>query len=459
MMENSYQAGEQVKTLVLGLGKTGLSVVRYLTAHGERVAVVDSREMPPALAAMKEAFSDVAVFLGGFDEALFEGAGRLVVSPGISLDTPQIQRAIDRGAEVIGDIELFASETNDSAASVVAITGSNGKSTVTTLLGEMARQSGRNVRIGGNLGEPALDLLDDDVDLYVLELSSFQLESTRTLKTAVATVLNISADHMDRYRDLDHYSETKAGIFRHAGHAVVNLDDAAVSAMWVPADVTGFTLNAPANDQSYGLRLVDNETWICRGHRPLIATSRLRIRGQHNIANAMAALALGAVIGLDRNAMLKALAEFPGLEHRTQFVRELNQVSWYNDSKGTNVGACIAALQGLDQGDQSRTVLIAGGDCKDADLTGLTSVLESYARSVVAMGQDASMIMGIAPAALKVRMATDMSEAVGLAASEAKPGDRVLLSPACASLDMYRDYSHRGQDFMQAVDALVGRQD
>lgn len=452
--------GNMTKTLIVGLGRTGLSVARHLAARGEQVAIVDSRPTPPGMDALSRDLPDVAVFLGGFDEAAFAHADRLVVSPGVSLDTPVIAQAIARGVEVVGDVELFVRAAN---AAVVVITGSNGKSTVTTLLGEMARESGRKVAVGGNLGEPALDLLDDRVDLYVLELSSFQLDTTHTLQATAAAVLNISPDHMDRYPDLDAYKASKAKAFARAGVRVYNADDAAVMAMAGDGEKWCFTLGEPlavAEDvfgcqRVFGVRELDGEMWLCRGDRPLMRTADVRIPGLHNRANALAALALGSAVDLRLEAMCEVLRSFPGLPHRTQYIGEHGGVTWYNDSKGTNVGACVAALEGLAPGDDTRTVLIAGGDCKDAAFDDLLPAVVAHSRAVVLIGRDAPHIAVAIGGRVPVHHAADMVDAVRLAAELALAGDRVLLSPACASFDMFKDYMHRGEAFVEAVRGLT----
>jgi UDP-N-acetylmuramoylalanine--D-glutamate ligase len=371
----------------------------------------------------------------------------------VPLDQPQIQAAMQRGAEVLGDIELFARAVQ---APVVAITGSNGKSTVTSLLGEMARIAGLQVAIGGNLGRPALELLNDEVQLYVLELSSFQLETTGSLRAAAAVVLNISADHMDRYRDLQHYVDTKALIYRGAQKAVVNRDDPRVAELAVQVnEIIGFTLSTPqAGD--FGVTENEQSPWLCHGTLPLLPVTELRIPGRHNLANALAALALGSAVDLPMPAMLQALRTFAGLPHRTQFVADKRQLRWYNDSKGTNVGATLAALQGLHSaaGD-SRTVLIAGGDCKGADFTELAPVVERTARAVILIGRDAPSIARVLRGRTRLAHARTLSDAVRQAVELAEPGDRVLLSPACASFDMFANFEARGQAFIEAVEALA----
>ncbi len=435
-------------TLIVGLGMTGLSVVRHLHKLGEAMIVVDSRDIPPALNEFKQSFGDVPLHTGKFNSKLFVNAQRIVVSPGVPLSDPALQQARDSGVEITGDIDLFAHEVD---APVVAITGSNGKSTVTSLLVSMATRAGMNAVAGGNIGLPVLDLLDDPRDLYVLELSSFQLETLQRLPMKAAVVLNVSPDHMDRYADVNAYAMSKQAIYEHAAHAVVNRDDAFVSKMLNHQQgVTGFTLNRPSAGE-FGICEQDGATYLCVGDELLVNTDELKIRGRHNHANALAALALGQGIGLPMPAMLDALKAFPGLEHRTQWVAEINGVNWYNDSKGTNVGATLAAIEGL----PGKHVLIAGGQGKGADFTPLREIASQRLRALVLMGEDADRIAKAVDQVVPVRLVGDMDEAVAAAAELAEAGDNVLLSPACASFDMFRGFAHRGEVFMRAVEGLV----
>ena len=434
------------RTLVVGLGKTGLSVARYLSRHGVPVAIVDSRETPPGLEALRaELPADVALFLGGFQSGAFERAERVVVSPGVSVRESQIAAAAARGVPVIGDIELFAQVA---AAPVVAITGSNGKSTVTSLLGVMAQHAGKQVRTGGNIGIPALDLIrDTEPDLYLLELSSFQLETTRSLRPVAAVVLNISADHMDRYLDLEAYTRAKQVIYKNAGMQVVNADDPVAARLAAPGHPQlRFTLQAPARDE-YGLREVQGVSWLARGEERIMPLAELRMAGRHNVVNALAALALGEVAGLPRDAMIETLREFQGLPHRMQLVTVRAGVRWYNDSKGTNVGATLAAIDGV----EGKVVLIAGGDAKGADLSPLAAAMRQKGRGAVLIGKDAPQLQTLLQRSVPVKLAADMTQAVRLAAGLAQTGDSVLLSPACASTDMYRDFEDRGDVFVRAV--------
>lgn len=434
-------------TLVVGLGMTGLSVVRHLHKLGEAMVVVDSRDIPPALNEFKQSFGDIPLHTGKFNSKLFVNAQRIVVSPGVPLSDPALQQAREEGVEITGDIDLFAHEVD---APVVAITGSNGKSTVTSLLVAMANRAGVSAVAGGNIGLPVLDLLDEPRDLYVLELSSFQLETLQRLPMKAAVVLNVSPDHMDRYTDVNAYAMSKQAIYAHAARAVVNRDDAFVSKMLNhQQNVSGFTLNRPQAGE-FGLCEQGGEQYLCAGDELLLRVAELKIRGRHNVANALAALALGASIELPMQAMLDALRDFPGLKHRTQWVAEIDGVNWFNDSKGTNVGATLAAIEGL----PGKHVLIAGGQAKGGDFTPLREVASTRLRAMVLIGEDAAMLARAVDGLVPVRFAADMHEAVAAAAEFAQPGDNVLLSPACASFDMFDGFAHRGEVFIEAVERL-----
>jgi len=446
----SKENDKQQYKLVVGLGITGLSVVRFLKNQGHEVVVVDSRNNPPGLNELYKKYPDISVYTGSFDEALFMGAEQVIVSPGVPMSEPVIQHAIEQSVEIIGDVELFAREVK---VPVIAITGSNGKSTVTTLVGEMAKQAGLNVAVGGNIGVPTLDLLSKHTDLYVLELSSFQLETLVSLKPVAATVLNVSPDHMDRYKDLEHYSEVKQSILKNCKVSVINRDDKLVKNMTSAQKfVSGFTLHDPAVGD-FGLRKFDGKNWLCKGGKKLIAEDELKIGGNHNIANALAALALGEAASISMEDMLQTLREFKGLPHRTQWIAEKNNVAWFNDSKGTNVGATLAAIEGLKV--DKKLILIAGGLAKDADFTPLKNIIKKKVRVVVLMGRDAPQIEQALEGVVPVFYAKDMDDAVHIAADLSHLGDTVLLSPACASFDMFRGFEHRGEVFTEAVEALI----
>ena len=438
------------RTLVVGLGKTGLSCVRYLCEKGRDVAVADSRLSPPGLDDLRAEWPDLPVYLGEFDADLFAGFNELVVSPGISVAEPAIRVAADKGAVIRGDIDLF-SEVAD--APIIAITGSNGKTTVTTLVGEMARAAGRRVEVGGNIGTPALELLGRGADLYVLELSSFQLETTRELNALAATVLNVSDDHMDRYPDKMAYFQAKQRIFNGCQNAVVNLDDALSTPM--ARDNLRFLCFGfhRVNPDTFSTRDDDEGTWITFGFDNLLLAEELGLMGQHNISNVMAALALGQAAGLPMDVMLDTAKRFKGLPHRCEFVRRVSDVDYINDSKGTNVGATAAAIESLVPAG-GKIVLIAGGEGKGADFSLLAEPVATHCRAVVLIGTDAETIATALGNRVETVNAADIAGAVHTARKLAQPGDRVLLSPACASFDMFRDYGDRGDRFRQQVEGL-----
>jgi len=445
------------RVLVVGLGHTGLSCARFLHRQGQIVAVTDDRMRPPELPRLRAELPNVAVFVGGFAPEAFARAARIVVSPGVSPRTPALVSARDRGVPVIGDIDLFADAAR---APIVAVTGSNGKSTVTTLVGHMAECAGRTVRTGGNLGPPALELLgSSEPELYVLELSSFQLESNRAPRSRAAVVLNVSADHMDRHHDLAEYAAHKQRIYRDCGVMVINRDDPWVARMGQSDRPSiGFTLGVPAQGD-FGLRTAAGAEWLSHGSERLLDCRALRVAGRHNLANALAALALGEALDLPVADRLEALRTFPGLPHRTQWVAESAGVQWYDDSKATNVGACLAALEGMPRrpgpdGAPGRIVLIAGGQGKGADFRALRAAVCSRVRSVVLIGEDAAALEAALGAVVPIHHADDMEQAVRQAEAVARPGDTVLLAPACASFDMFDGFDHRGRVFVDAVRRL-----
>jgi len=438
------------RTLVIGLGKTGLSVVRYLSAQGRSFAVADSRTAPPGLEELKAGWPDVPVFLGPFDTELLSGFSELVVSPGIAVTEPAIAAAAAAGARIRGDIDLFAEAAD---APVLAITGSNGKTTVTSLVGEMARAAGRRVAVGGNIGTPALDLLGQGADLYVLELSSFQLETTERLNALAAAILNVSDDHMDRYPGRMAYYRAKQRIFHGVRHAVVNLDDP----LTTPMSPQGLELVCygfhRVNPGVFSTRDDDDGLWITYGFDNLLRADELHLLGRHNLSNVMAALALGLVAGLPMDIMLAVAREFRGLPHRCEFIRRLDGVDYINDSKGTNVGATVAAIRSLVPS-QGRILLIAGGDGKGADFSPLAEPVARCCRKVLVLGADAGRLASALGDSVPVERVQNLAGAVARAREAARPGDRVLLSPACASFDMFRSYQERGDQFRQLVEAL-----
>ena len=434
------------RVLVVGLGVTGISCVRLLRSLGVNVAVADTRDCPPGLAEIRTQYPELPLFMGAQGPQGLRSADLLLVSPGLPLSDPLLAGAVSRGVPVWGDIELFARLVS---APVVAITGSNGKSTVTTLLGKMLVRAGMPARVGGNLGTAALDLIDADARFYVLELSSFQLETTSSLDAAVAAVLNVSADHLDRYTDIDDYAAAKARVYRGHGVQVINRDDARVSAMALAGrPQTGFSLGRPRGED-FGIASRAGVEWMVREGEWLMRSDELALRGRHNLANALAALALGDALRLPCAAMIEALRTFQGLPHRCQLVREFNGIRFFDDSKGTNVAASVAAIQGL----PGTLVLIAGGLAKGQDLLPLRAALAGRARAAVLIGADARQMATALGDCCEVHHAVDMAQAVTVATRLAHSGDSVLLSPACSSLDMFRDFAERGRVFT----TLVGR--
>jgi len=460
-------SGKQV--LVLGLGDTGLSCTRWLAARGARVSVADSRATPPHAARLAEWLPQVPLFTGPFDDARLLAADMLVLSPGVPLAEPAVARAVAAGVEVVGDVELFAraihalnterAASTDSSGPmrVIAITGSNGKSTVTSMCGDMCRTAGLTTCVAGNIGLPVLDALAEieqgiapAPQVWVLELSSFQLETTSSLNADAATVLNVSEDHMDRYPDMDAYAAAKARIYGGVGVQVVNRDDARSLAMARPGrHVVSFGLDRCPRGENFGLC----EDELCLGGDMLMPLSALPVAGLHNAANALAALALTRALDLPMEALLRGLLHFKGLPHRVEKVAEIEGVIYYDDSKGTNVGATEAALYGMGN---RKAVVILGGDGKGQDFSPLKAAVEANARAVVLIGRDAPLIdAAIAGCGVDVYAATSLADAVGQAQRLAHPGDAVLLSPACASFDMFRNYVHRAEVFVAAVNKLA----
>ncbi len=440
------------RVLVLGLGDTGLSVLRWLSGHGARLSVADTRAVPPGLEVVQAELPQVAVHCGAFSRDVFERAELIVASPGVPMAEPEIQAAMARSTPVVGDVELFA-QYKPGHAKVIAITGANGKTTVTTLVGEMCKVAGLKTVVAGNIGLPVLEALNDtEPEVYVLELSSFQLETTASLHADAATVLNVTEDHMDRYAGMADYAGAKARIFHGHGVQVLNREDGWSRGMALPGrrEAT-FGADLPPTHNDFGLLHRAGRVWLAQGETELMAMDELRIAGVHNAMNALAALALCRAIGLDYAPLLRVLREFKGLPHRVEWVADKNGVAFYDDSKGTNVGATCAALAGLPQ----KVVLIAGGDGKGQDFSPLLEPVRQNARAVVLIGRDAPLIGDVLKdAGVALIGATTMEDAVQKAHAAAQPGDAVLLSPACASFDMFRNYAHRAEVFVAAVRSL-----
>ena len=439
-----------------GLGGTGLSCVRYFAHLGERFKVVDSREAPPGLATLREMYPDVEYELGEFRQETFLAAKQLVVSPGVSIHIPVIEAAMNAGVPITGDIDIFAKRVT---APIVAVTGSNGKSTVVAMLTEILKKAGKSFGLGGNLdGEnfkPALDLLaEEEKELYVLELSSFQLETTERLGAQVATILNISADHMDRYDVLEDYHRAKQRIFIGCEQVVVNRDDRdSYPPQDCDATVWDFGLGKPGMN-GLGLLEEDGDRYLAFQFEKIVSVNELKVFGQHNVANVMAAIALAMAIDIDMHAIKAAVREFAGLPHRCQWVANIGGVDFYNDSKGTNVAATVAAIEGLGEHISGHIVLIAGGISKGADFAPLIPAMNKWGKAVVLIGQDAAEMAGYFDADIQTFFAGDMGEAASLALQQASGGDAVLLSPACASFDMFENFQHRGFAFIESVETL-----
>lgn len=458
--------------IVVGLGDTGFSAAKWLVRQGARVTVADSRAVPPNLDALKAALPQVELRLGSFDEATFADADLLVVSPGVALATKEIALTIARGIPAVGDVELLAQAIAGKGCKVIAITGANGKSTVTSMVGAMCTAAGLKTEVAGNIGLPVLDALSNWQDknelpeVWVLELSSFQLETTLSLQPDASTVLNVTEDHLDRYDgSMEKYAAAKARIFAGYGVQVLNREDAWCCGMALPErNVLWFGADSPRNNDEYGLVSAGDDFSLCIGSTEIIKASELPLAGLHNAANALAALALCRAIGLDWQPMVAALKAFKGLPHRVEFVAEVGKVRYYDDSKGTNVGATEAALKGMTH----PVVLIAGGDGKGQDFTPLKVACERICRAVLLIGNDAPKIAEVLNEAtsvflpegdeeenyLPVLQVPTLEMAVAMAANFAEPGDVVLLSPACASWDMFRNYAHRAEVFINSVRSL-----
>ena len=446
----SLIATDQLK-VIIGMGVTGMSYAKLLSVKKQQFIMMDTREKPAKLAEFQALYPAVTVMLGDLDKDVLASASEIIISPGIAKNHPAIDFAVSQGVALIGDVDLFCREVTKP---IIAITGSNAKSTVTTLVGDMARESGLNVGVGGNIGFPVLDFLEqEEKDIYVLELSSFQLETTNDLRASVATVLNVSPDHLDRYDNkLQQYYQAKHRIFRGCKAVVENLDDALTQPLLPKnVDVVGYRLGE-SDFNIFGLLDVNIDgvmvEHLALAKKPLLATKHIKLPGKHNVINALSALAIGHVAGFKIEAMLSAITNFEGLEHRCQLVAEKHKVRFFDDSKGTNVGATIAALNGLGSvlKNDEKIILIAGGVGKGADFSELAIAANQYVKKLVLIGEDALKIADSLPL-LDSYFAKDMQDAVKHSAKFAKEGDIVLLSPACASFDMFNNFNHRGEVF------------
>ena len=443
--------GTDKRRMVIGTGKSGLSCARYLRARGLSFDLADTRESPPAISTVKAEFPDLELQTGALDGERLARYDEILLSPGIDPQQPSLRFASEHGALLIGDVELFWREAK---APIVAITGTNAKSTVTTLVGMMAQAANINVRVGGNLGTPALELLDDDAALYVLELSSFQLETVAEFRADVACVLNLAPDHLDRYPSMQAYYRAKQRIYSHARAVVYNREDP-MTAPLVPVgtDRVSFGLNMSDLGQFGVLPSSDGE-WLAQGVTRLMPLASLALRGRHNAANALAAMAIATSAGIELEAQINVLKTWSGLAHRCQFVDRIDGVDFVNDSKATNVAAAVAGLNGF-AGGQARTVLIAGGVAKEDDFSALRDALTRSGRALVLIGEAADLIESQIADCVAVQRAGSMQDAVHIARALAQPGDTVLLSPACASFDMFNNYEERGDTFIEAVASIA----
>lgn len=438
--------------LVAGLGVTGQSVLRYFEAQGETCLAFDTRA-DLDIDALKKRFPSIEFAAGSLPNEWISRFDTVVLSPGIAQAEPWVTALRAAEKQVIGDIELFARAVG---VPVIAITGSNGKSTVTTLTGLVLEAAGYEVAVGGNIGAPVLDLLLDEIeyDVYVLELSSFQLETTYSLQTVAATVLNISEDHMDRYSDLEDYIQAKTKVFENCELAVLP-EGFSTHGLIHQAEVVyfGITPGFVQSEQQYGLIQHADQAWLAHGHTPLVAVEKMALQGKHHQLNALAVMALCQNFTVSSHTFEQVFAQFKGLAHRTQWVATVNGVDWINDSKGTNVGATLTAIESVGGQVTGKLILLAGGVGKDADFSPLMPAVLEFCRHSVLFGRDQSLIASALDGQPLTQVAT-LAQAVQLASQLAQPGDAVLFSPACASFDQFDHYAHRGEVFGQLVSAL-----
>lgn len=439
-------------SLVAGLGVTGHSIARYLIRKKRPFVMYDTRLHPAAADEFRHEFPGVDVFLGELPESVYESISEIISSPGVPLDSPFMMKASEKNIPIYGDIECLAREID---APVAAITGTNGKSTVTTLVGEMAKVAGMTVAVAGNIGTPVLDLLDNGVryDLWVLELSSFQLDLVTSLAPVAATILNVSADHLDRHHTLQAYIDAKQRVYHQAHTMIYNRDDVQTKPRENTHPVVSYGLSTP-DEAQWGIRTFDDNTYLAYGSQTILPVSALKMKGRHNWSNALAACAVAHAAGIDTQCMITVLTQFTGLPHRAQWVRTLDGVDWINDSKGTNIGATCSAILGIGESMQGKIVLIAGGLGKGADFSQLRAPMADHVRTLVLIGEDADKMESALGSSVKVLRSPSLEEAVRVAHQQAQPGDVVMLSPACASQDMFRDFNHRGEVFVSQVNAL-----
>ena len=442
--------------VIVGLGETGLSVAKFLASRNQKFKVIDSRLNPPALSELKRILPEVETEVGGLKLKTLLGASELVISPGLSLKTPVIAEAVEQGVAITGDIDIFSKSVRKP---IIAVTGSNGKSTVVAILARILEKAGKKYGLGGNLDgtnfKPALDLLSEaPKDFYILELSSFQLETTEKLNAEVAVILNLSADHMDRYETLDDYHKAKLRIFNGCNQVVINRDDMySYPVAELSAPIWDFGFSRPGVN-GLGLLEEDGYQYLAFQFEKIVSVNELKIFGQHNISNVLAAVGLALAIGIELDAIRSAIKGFNGLPHRCQWVANVSGVEFYNDSKGTNVGATMAAVEGLGQRISGHILLVAGGMGKGADFRSLVPAINRWGKEVILIGQDAIEIASNFDQDIQIYFANDMQDAVSTAFNHASSGDAVLLSPACASFDMFENFQERGNAFIRSVRQL-----
>ena len=455
MVQQTYNQDQPIisqysSATVIGLGATGYSVVRYLRARGLSVSVLDSRSQPHLAKKLEKEFPEVDCYFGEFDNTHLKEGGLIVASPGVSLREPILREAKTNGCLIVGDVELFLQENEKP---VIAITGSNGKSTVTTLVGNMCREAEMQPWVAGNIGQPVLDGLTDEslYDVAVLELSSFQLETTLNVPADAAAILNISADHMDRYDSMGDYVLSKARIMRGAKRAILPLHDEQLKQISNVSDVLYFDLDEPASKSIFGIKRQSNNRWLMQGEEKLIKLKDIPLVGLHNVKNVLSAFALVDFLDLPLAKKVNAVKSFSGLKHRMQTVAQHNEITWVNDSKATNIGATSTALKNLEKS----IVWIAGGEGKGADFGELKKAINANVKHLVVLGVDGPKIAAALDGLLPVEQAKSMQDAVAKAAEKASEGGYVLLSPACASFDMYQNFEQRGEDFIRVVKQYI----
>jgi len=457
MLERVIAELKNKRIVVLGAGLTGMSCVRFLAKHQLYCHVNDNRENAVNTEEFKQSFPACELTLGQWNLASIDNADVLIVSPGIDLEKEQLLNNITSHCQVMGDVELFCQITDKP---ILAVTGSNGKSTVVSLLAHVGEQLGLKVALGGNVGLPVLEQLSNEIDCYVLELSSFQLETLASMNAIAATVLNVSDDHLDRHKTLENYSAIKQKVYQQAQMAVINRDDvASFSSLELPQglpvnnnNVISFGSDTSTTKQ-FGLVIDNDQYYLAKGEEKLIALKALPLAGLHNALNYLAVLALGQCAGWSISSMIEHFSSFTGLAHRCQRIDTTDNIVWINDSKATNVGAALAAIHGLYStlAENNKLILVAGGDGKGADFSPLKTAIENHVAHVITLGKDGSKIAALSN---KSKQVSDIQSAVEQANKLAIAGDIVLLSPACASIDMFKNFAERGQIFTEAVNTL-----